>query len=183
MAKTNNRLKKNNKTILLFLILLLSITVGFALLSTTLNINGTANIKSNTWDIHFGTITPSAGSVTADVAPHITNDGEISYEITLAKPGDFYEFSVDVVNGGSVDAKLAALPELRGVSATQDAYINYTFTHADNTPIVVGEELAKNNGTKTFIVRVEFDPDADEDDFPDENQNLRLTVDMTYQQK
>ena len=181
MIKSSNRFKKNKK-ILLLLVLILSITVGFALLSTTLNINGTAGIKSNTWDIHFGTITPNPDSVDAVVEPHIV-DGKITYEITLTKPGDFYEFNVDVVNGGSIDAKLSSMPELSGVSSEQDAYINYTFTHADESPIVVGEELAKSNGTKTFKVRVEFDPNADEGDLPSENQTLHLTVDINYQQK
>ena len=43
--------RKKNR-ILLLLILLLAVTIGFALLSTTLKINGISGIKKNTWDIH-----------------------------------------------------------------------------------------------------------------------------------
>ena len=44
---------KKQRKIFLYLLVILGITVGFALLSTTLYINGTAGIKANTWDIHW----------------------------------------------------------------------------------------------------------------------------------
>ncbi len=52
MAKVSQK-KKNEKKkkVLLLLVLLLGITVGFATLSQTLNINGTSKIKGNTWDL------------------------------------------------------------------------------------------------------------------------------------
>lgn len=181
MIKNNNR--KRNKRLLL-LVLLLSITVGYALLSTTLKINGTASIKSNTWDVHFANINEVSGSVDADVDPHITDQGNISYEVTLSQPGDFYAFEVDVVNGGTVNAKLSALPTLSGVSDTQAAYTDFKFTHKDGTPIVVGEKLTKNNESKTFVVYVGFKSgdEIDEEDLPTEDQTLNLTVGMNYQQ-
>lgn len=181
MIKSNNR-KRNRR--LLLLVLLLSITVGYALLSTTLKINGTASIKANTWDIHFDHINEVSGSVDADVYPHITDEGNIAYEVTLSQPGDFYEFEVDAVNGGTVNAKLSELPTLSGVSATQTAYVDYTFTHKDGTPIEVGEKLTKNNDSKTFVVHVGFKSgdEIDEEDLPTEDQTLRLSVSINYQQ-
>lgn len=52
MAKVSQK-KKNEKKkkVLLLLVLLLGITVGFATLSQTLNINGTSKIKGNSWDL------------------------------------------------------------------------------------------------------------------------------------
>ena len=45
----------------------LGITLGFALLSTTLKINGTAGIKSNAWNIHWDdrSVNVTQGSVSA----------------------------------------------------------------------------------------------------------------------
>ena len=96
--------KKRNK-IYLYLLVILGLTVGFALLSTTLNINGTAGIKKNTWDIHWdkNSIQVTENSVQAET-PTVTEDGQkVSYEVTLELPGDFYEFTIDAVNAGTID--------------------------------------------------------------------------------
>ena len=80
------RKNKKNKKLLLILIIL-GITVGFALLSTTLNIIGTAGINKNTWDIHWNeeSIVETQGSVTA-INPASVTDTEkknISFEVEL----------------------------------------------------------------------------------------------------
>ena len=51
--------KKSGKKVVLSLLalLLLTITVGYAALSTTLNINGTSKINNATWDVHFKNLT------------------------------------------------------------------------------------------------------------------------------
>ena len=49
------RMRRNN-TIILFVVLLLSISIGYALINTNLKINGTANVTKQTWDIHFENI-------------------------------------------------------------------------------------------------------------------------------
>ena len=112
--------KKKNRVMFL-LILILGITIGFALLSTTLKINGTAGIKSNTWDIHWddSTIDVKRGSVTADipVVSTATNQNDtVSFEVNLELPGDFYEFEIDAVNEGSIDGALSVITEKLYVS-------------------------------------------------------------------
>ena len=159
-------------------------TIGYSYLSTTLNINGTSKIKTSTWDVHFADVDVTTGSVAATVEPTIAGTGlSIDYEVDLAIPGDFYEFTVDVENGGTVDAKLGALPTIAGVSAAQDAYVNYSFTHEDGTAITnLANENILAGQTKTYKVRVEFDSNIDSDDLPDENQTLALTVQLDYEQ-
>ena len=51
--KKEKRNSKGKKSVFLMLlaVLLLTITIGFATLSATLNINGTSKIKGNTWQI------------------------------------------------------------------------------------------------------------------------------------
>ena len=51
--KNEKRNSKGKKSVFLMLlaVLLLTITIGFATLSATLNINGTSKIKGNTWEI------------------------------------------------------------------------------------------------------------------------------------
>ncbi len=177
-------MKKNKKrlSVLVLLILLAVVTVGYALLSSSLSINGTSQITSSTWDVHFENVSITTGSVAATAAPTIdTSKLNISYEVTLAKPGDFYEFTVDVKNAGSVAAKLSDLPTLTGVSTEQDVYTNYTFTHTDGTAIAKGETLAAG-ASKNFKVRVEYDKNISASQLPTAAQNMTLTVGMAYEQ-
>ena len=183
MAKERNG---KNLLILALLIVVVSMSVGFALLSTTLNINGTAKVKSSTWDVHFNNLNVKTGSVSGDnvaTAATIssTNTTLVSYEVTLAKPGDYYEFTVDVVNDGSLDALVSAQPILGGVNSDQDKYVNYSITYDDGTAISANDTLDAGV-TKTYKVRVEYDSNVSSVDLPTTDQNLSLTFAVTYQQ-
>ena len=69
-------MSRNNKNIyvVLVVVLLISITIGYAVINTTLNINGKSNISKNTWDIYFDNIKITNGSVTAVKIPNATKD-------------------------------------------------------------------------------------------------------------
>ena len=178
-----DRLNRKKRNIIILVILVLTISIGFALLSSTYFISGTSTIKNSSWDVHFDHLLETTGSVTPDEEATIDTDKlNISYTITLDKPGDFYEFTVDVVNNGTIDAKLSALPTVTGVSQEQDTYINYTFTHTDGSSINVGEIIKPNEATN-FKVRVEYDSSITEDSqLPKTDQTLNLDVEMNYQQ-
>lgn len=175
--------KKSGKKVVLSLLalLLLTITVGYAALSTTLNINGTSKINNATWDVHFANLIVTSGSVSATKAATIDSATEIDYNVELIKPGDFYEFTVDVTNTGTIDAKLGAAPILNGVSAEQDVYTNYTVTYSDDTAIHANDKLAAG-ATKRLKVRVEFDRNITNSQLPTEAQPLNLTFAMNYVQ-
>ena len=176
--------KKSGKKVVLSLLalLLLTITVGYAALSTTLNINGTSKINNATWDVHFANLTVTEGSVSATKAATIdSGKTAIDYNVELIKPGDFYEFTVDVTNTGTIDAKLGAAPILSGVSAEQDVYTNYTVTYSDDTAINANDKLAAG-ATKKLKVRVEFDRNITNSQLPTEAQPLNLTFAMNYVQ-
>ncbi len=48
--------KKNSSFVVIALLLIVTISIGYAALSTTLNINGTSTIKTQTWDVHFANV-------------------------------------------------------------------------------------------------------------------------------
>lgn len=95
MKKENSR---TNYIVIALLVLVIGISIGYAALSATLNINGSSTIGKASWDVHFANIIETAGGVTATKAATITsgNATEVTYDVTLAKPGDYYEFEVDV---------------------------------------------------------------------------------------
>ena len=163
------------------IIAVVSLGVAFAAFSSTLTINGNATVTAANWDVHFENLSVSSGSVTASAPTIESNKLNITYSMALDKPGDFYEFTVDVKNAGAIDAKLSALPTLSGVSDAQDVYVNYTFTHTDGTAIAVGETLAAG-ASKNFKVRVEFDRNINNNQLPTTAQQLNLAVSMNYEQ-
>ena len=178
-------MKRNNKkrmSVLILLLLVGFITIGYAVLNSTLTITGTSHITNATWDVHFENIVPTSGSVTATTAPTIDSSKlNITYEVTLAKPGDFYEFAVDVKNAGSVAAKLSAAPTITGPSTAQDVYTNYTFLNSDGTAVTAGQTIAAG-AKKTYKVRVEFDKNITANQLPTTAQNMTLTASMNWQQ-
>lgn len=189
------RTQKNRKFIIVAMILLLLISVGYAALSTTLTINGTANISAASWNVYFTNIQTTNGSVIPTVAPTVsgTSTVTLNYTVTLEALGDFYEFTVDVKNGGTINAKIAT----DGISNTtlttaQDALVNYTVTYSNGDAIQVGDKLSKSGATisgigdtRTIKVRVEYDPNvtaAQLNAMNGEDITLDLEFSLTYVQ-
>ena len=82
-----------------------AVTDSFPALSTTLNINGNAEVSAASWDIYLDNVVLNSSSATT-TAPTITDSKTATFSTTLTKPGDFYEFTIDVVNDGSIDAMI-----------------------------------------------------------------------------
>ena len=172
---------KKNLVIVAVLLIVLFMTIGYAALSTTLNITGTANISTVGWDVHFANIKVTSGSVTATTAASINSaTTAVNYAVTLNKPGDFYEFTVDVVNGGTLDAKLSTIT-LGGLTSAADVYTNYTATYSDGTTIKQNDTIAAG-ATKTLKVRVEFDSTISNSQLPTSAESLSLTFAVNYAQ-
>lgn len=177
-SKKNN--KHNNKGLVLLLLLILGISIGYAALTANLNINGTSTIQKANWDIHFENLAKTEGSVIATTEAAIDeNKMTINYAVDLVEPGNFYEFTVDVKNAGTIDAKLSDVPTMTGVSEEQDVYVNYTVTYADGSEVKAGDVLSKGE-SKSIKVRVEYDPAITADQLPTEEQSLTLTYSMNY---
>ena len=149
------------------LILLLAITIGYALLSTTLKINGIANIKSNTWNIHFENVVPNSESTVTAETPSITDNAtKVSYGVGLSLPGDFYEFTVDAVNDGSINGIIEKLDHKVYLSTdletpvTLPEYIKYSIVYDGTTTAPALGDILEAGESKTYRIRIEFDSEA-----------------------
>lgn len=187
------RRKNNNLLVILFLLFVLSIGIGYAYLSSNLTINGSTNVVGNTWDVHFANLQVSSGSVEATTEAAIdTNDNTlINYSVNLEKPGDFYEFTVDVVNGGSIDGMIDAItsnisinnaPLIAITTETLPSYLDFSLTYSDGTAIIPNHKLDAGTQEK-YKVRVEFKEDISENDLPSSSQNLNISITANYKQK
>ena len=172
-------LKKNNVLIMVLLAITVLMSVGFAVLSTTLNINGTAKVKSQTWDIHFENVNITEGSVEAIKEANIANDKAtlVEYEIELSKPGDFYEFTVDAVNEGTLDSMIEMVT-LSGIEGNEN-YVSYQATYLSGEEIKIGDALNAST-SETYKIRIEYKKDIE--DLPSEDIKVSLVFGVTYSQ-
>ena len=162
------RRKKRLNTYLL-LILLLGVSVGFALLSTTLKINGTVGVQGGVWDIHWDdtTIQRVAGSVEPTTEAHVIDQKKqiISFNVELELPGDFYEFTVNAINEGTINGIINDIRIKFQDENDQDIelpnYIKYELKHTNGTAVEIGQvlEAGKSDG---YRFRLEFDRNLEE---------------------
>ena len=173
-------MKRNNKQVTTYFILLALLLIGviYAILQANLQINGTAKIGANTWDIHFDNIQVNENSVSigsGDSAATIDpeNDCKVDFEVTLSLPGDFYEFTVDVVNAGTIDGMIQTytIPNVPN-------YLDYTITYADGMSLAENQLLSAG-ATETYKARLEFRNDLDE--LPDA-ETLSTSFEVVYVQ-
>ena len=160
---------KKKKSKLLIILLILAISVGYALLSSNLKITGIAGINKNTWDIHWNdeSIVETPGSVTATTPAYVSDQEKkiVSFTTELELPGDFYEFTVDAKNYGSINGILKNVVitfyEADGTTKinTLPSYIKYSFTTANGTE-VPNNQVIEAGQSKKYKFRIEFDKEA-----------------------
>ncbi len=184
------RRSKKKKSIILLVLLLLGISLGYALLSSNLNIRGTTSLSSNTWNIHWSNLVVTSGSVTGTQvttpATIKTGNMEVEYSITLSTPGDFYEFTVDAVNEGSIDAMIESFSnktyESNGTTEKNlPSYLNYTVTYSDGIALANKQKLAANT-TEKIKVRVEFKRDIEASELPTTADTIVFKFNVVYVQ-
>ena len=153
-------MSEKTKNILLGVLIvgLVSMTVAYAALSQTLNINGSAKVQGSTsWNVHFTTEDDStkdaielinyaklttAGSTISLAATQVTTP-----DVTLSAPGDKVEFRFDVINEGKINAELSALPTNVSAAGILTGYtVNYT-----TAPSGTSEEIAAANAVLTAL--------------------------------
>ena len=173
---------------MILVVLLLSISLGYAFLQTDLTINGIGKIAATSWDIHFNNVQVTTGSVslsTGDSIPTIdtTTHTDVTYTVTLPKPGDFYEFTVDVVNSGTLNGMVEVISsKLNNTEiSTLPAYMKYSVTYANDMPIKEKHLLA-SGVTETYKIRIEYRTDISPSDLPDTVQTNTFSFGVRYVQ-
>ncbi len=176
-----NRKKEIHLYLVLISGLVLFVGVGYAILTSNLNIFGTTTINKVSWDIHFDNLRVTDGSVTATNPAEIdANKTTVNFGVSLNTPGDFYEFSVDEVNKGTIDAMVSSIVKT-GVTEEQAKYLDYTVMYSSGA-IVSEKQLLAADKKEGIKVRVEFKKDITASDLPTTEIILNLSFSINYVQ-
>lgn len=159
-------MRKKRLSVMAIVALILSIGIGYAALQTTLTINGHTRISGNNWDIHFENVNVSDGSVEGTYKL-LDGDGveasggtgvSLEFAADLAKPGDFYEFTVDVANKGTLDAAIYQV-EATDFTTLRDSSNKLVSDYLDYQVYYVEEQDTGYNGTFPAITNTLFNKD------------------------
>lgn len=173
--------KSKNKIYIILLIFVCCISIGYAVMNRELTIIGNSEVKSNSWDIHFENVKVKSGSVET-TTPTINNDKDsVNFSFNLNLPGDYYEFTVDVVNIGSMDAMIGSITKTPELTDSQKKFVNYTIEYENGEQINTKQLLQRGSLTR-LKVRVEYRTDLEENDLPTSFQNLNLGFTVNYVQ-
>ena len=164
-AKKNTN---NKKTFILILLIVLCLSIGYAALTTRLEIWGDVKIlkwhprPQGEFKVQWENLQILNGSNLQVTPAYITDDKQdVNYEIKFNTPGQVFEFTVDAVNRGdftavSTDATNSVLTD------AQKRYLVYTVLEEDAEP-TPGRTLIKNASAR-YKVRIEFKKDITNDD-------------------
>ena len=150
----------------------LMLGIGYALLSQTLQINGTANITSK-WKILFTSAEEKEMENATTQLKEIIDDTTLTLNVELTQPGAKATYDVVVANQGDLDAVLSKIEGVEETNTSDPLPIKVHLENiAEGDPLLKGEE-------KTFQVIVEWDASQD---FNETNMKKEISITLTYEQ-
>ena len=171
--------------VVVLLIVIVGLTVAFAALSTTLNINGTAYLDAAKWGIRFENLSSPTkiGSATTTGTAKIEESkaAEITgMNVGLSIPGDKIVYTVDLVNKGTINAKIDNI-EKTVLTQEQQRYLTFKVTDKNGYEIKQGDILEKGE-TKKITITIEFIKDLTKEDLPKQTSTISLSYKLNFVQ-
>ena len=171
--------------IVVLLIVVAGLTVAFAALSTTLNINGTAYLDAAKWGIRFENLSSPTkiGSATTTGTAKIeeTKAAEITgINVSLSTPGDKVTYTVDLVNKGTINAKIDKIEKTQ-LTSEQQRYLTFKVTDQNGKEISQGDILSKGE-TRNLTITIEFIKDLTKEDLPKQTSTISLSYKLNFVQ-
>ena len=201
---------ENKKNVILAILIVgvISMTIAFAALSTNLSINGTADVASTTWNIHFqnwaldtaGTVTeggvthqntadyPSVNQLSQTVS--VANSTKVeNLNVTLKQPGDYVKYTFEIINEGSIEASLNNFTHnMTCESGKTCNHLTYTVECKDsqeNNVLTQYSTLYKNGGLAYCTLQVKYNEQTNTGNtvYTQEAVSATLSANWQYIQK
>ncbi len=149
--------------------ILVGLAIGYAVLSSQLNIQGTGSVISN-FQILFTKIEEGTMNGAKTIQKEIVGDTTANFIIDLEKPGDSGEYIITVENRGNIDAYVKDIKGVVDSNKKEPKDIQFSIDG-----LKVNDKL-KARETKTFKVKVNWDSNATT--IPETSKDLSLTIDF-----
>lgn len=152
------------------LVAIVGVSIGFAAMSTQLNIAGTAEMNPATWSIKFENLSAASvtGAATEVTAPTINGTSTTigTYAVNLTKPGDSVKYIFDIKNAGTMNAILSSFTKSAtptcvgtGANAIADAALvcanlvySLKYTVAPGDPITQNDTLTAGQARQAELL-------------------------------
>ena len=172
LKKEHQKKQKRSLILIVLLLLITVVSVGYAALSSSLNIRGSSTINNPTWDISIAidcptgekctinpsnpdSLTPDDGTGDNAKGAIIWVDGNTVYfKHVLTKPGDSFVFTTEFSNKGTIDAKVDTVTK-SDLNATAQRFMTYNVTYANGNTVNSGD-LLRVGESVTFKVAVTY---------------------------
>ncbi len=162
-------LSNQKKVIVGLLALVLSLMVGYAVFSESLNIKGSASTGSSDFNIIFSKINGISEKGSSNVTANIVSNGK-KLEVSVPKlqyPTSYAEFDVTIKNEGEINAILTGI-ETEGLD-NEDIKVTYSGISQD--------EILGSNQEKRMKIKVTWDETS-----TNTSENASFTITITYEQ-
>ena len=171
--------------VIVLLIVVAGLTVAFAALSTALNINGTAYLDAAKWGIRFENLSSPTkiGSATTTGTAKIEESkaAEITgMNVGLSIPGDKVVYTVDLVNKGTINAKIDNI-EKTVLTEEQQRYLTFKVTDKNGKEISQDDILSAGE-TRNLTITIEFIKDLIKEDLPKQTSTISLSYKLNFVQ-
>ena len=149
--------------------ILVGLAIGYAVLSSQLNIQGTGSVISN-FQILFTKIEEGTMNGAKTIQKEIVGDTTANFIIDLKSPGSTGEYIITVENRGTIDAYVKDIKGVVDSNKKEPKDIQFSIDG-----LKVNDKL-KARETKTFKVKVNWDSNATT--IPETSKDLSLTIDF-----
>lgn len=156
------------------LIILLFLSIGFAILSSNLSIGSSIATSNASFDVHIEDASINSTNINNLSSPIINDDGDtVTLNVDFDKPGDYVQVSFYVVNVGTIDAQLNEMISTT-LTTEEQKYLSYLYLYFTGDTINTGDLLRV--GQKRRVL-VSYQYKYDVSDFIDiDSKSLSLSL-------
>ena len=177
--------KRSNKLSIIAIVLVASITIGYAALSTLNRINSRVGLGTTTFSVHFDNISEASNNATVTTAADYVDSNtkkDISFEVYLNKVGDYYSFNADIVNESTIPAKISSV-EVSGLTDAQKRLLKYRIYYNGSSKELTSGDFIGVNASKsiTFVMTYELSDDIVEDDLTATSSEINAVLSINYE--
>ena len=162
--------RRKTTVIIVMCVMMLFMGIGYAILSTKLNINGNTAVTS-TWKVEFSGISVASTTGGATSKSSSYSATTVNFEVDLVQPGDELTYNVNITNYGDIKA------EVKGATytATDNDAIYVRIKGIEKGTILESCEGLTTCPTKTLTITVGYNPGVEKDP-SNKTKDISLTL-------